>query len=544
MRRGAIAVGIVSMMIVLVFAIVKVNINADPLPGDDDGDGRPDEFEIEYDLDTDPISGNDIEWTFLIYVCADDEDGNLSLNNNSLLAEAWEFIEKLSWVGCTNNITFIVQFDGSDALNPTFYHQDEFWNKIPNNDGRIYPSNTSTRRLLMGKDNQKYFTSSTTPLCYIDTIVSLWDVTDWPQGDPRTHGTNWEANMADPNTLYEFIDWGMDTFPAEKYGLYIFSHGGGLEGFGVDYRPNTGPTTNTRDLLTISEIQSLADLLANEEPPKKLDLTVMYSCFMGILDFCMEFSEFTDYYIGSENEMDTNGNQDDVVFTHLDENPDWSVSRSCQEFIDVLWNYSRDNISTSPYNIRDWTSDGLTYSAMNCTYLRNSNLINEMTTLNQLLIYGITIDPYWYKNILSVAASVYSTDWYPNNWIKYLITNPPPNLSDLPKYTQIDYYHFIQAFINVSAYPGDGIYVQILNASMNISEILWNNDRDARGIEYERHDENYCNFTRTQGIAVYCPPTMPYLNTPYNYGSSKVGSTYWEDVVYMILNIRDEQDGP
>ncbi|MCU0799012.1 MAG: hypothetical protein MUC62_05015 [Candidatus Thermoplasmatota archaeon] len=111
-------------------------------------------------------------------------------------------------------------------------------------------------------------------------------------------------------------------------------------------------------------------------------------------------------------------------------------------------------------------------------------------------------------------------------------------------YTQIDYYHFIQTFINVSAYPGDGVYVQILNAAMNISDILWNNDRDARGIEYERHDENYCNFTSTQGIAVYCPPTMPYLNTPYNYGSSKVGSTYWEEVVFMILNIRDEQGGP
>jgi hypothetical protein len=542
MRRGAIAVGIVSMMIVLVFAIVKVNINADTLPGDDDGDGRPDEFEIEYDLDTDPISGNDIEWTFLIYVCADDEDSLPSANCGSLLFEAWQFIEKLSWVGCTDNITFLVQFDGSDQLNGN--HSDMRWDRIPNNfQNNINPTPTTTRRFLIGHDSIKNWIPRTTfQSIYLDTITSLWDVTDWPSGDPRTHGTNWEANMADPNTLYEFIDWGLDTFPSDNYGLYVLSHGGGLEGFGVDYRPNTGPTGSTMDVLTLSEIQSLASMLANEEPPKKLDVTIMYSCYMGILDFCMEFSEFTDYYIGSENIMHTNGNQDDVVFGNLDGNPNWSVPRFCQEYIDVLWNYTRDNVSISPFNVADWDSSlGLTCSTMNCSYLRNSNLINEMTTMNQLLLYGITIDPYWYKNVLSVAAEVYSTDWYRDNWILY---EPRPINMSLFSYTQIDYYHFIQAFINVSAYPGDGIYVQLLNAAMNISDILWNNDRDGRGIEYERHDENYCNFTRTQGIAIYCPPTMPYLNTPYNYGNSKVGSTYWEDVVFMILNIRDEQGGP
>jgi hypothetical protein len=37
-------------------------------------------------------------------------------------------------MGCTDNITFIVQFDGSDQLGQ--FHQDEFYNKIPYNIGR------------------------------------------------------------------------------------------------------------------------------------------------------------------------------------------------------------------------------------------------------------------------------------------------------------------------------------------------------------------------------------------------------------------------
>jgi hypothetical protein len=287
------------------------------------------------------------------------------------------------------------------------------------------------------------------------------------------------------------------------------------------------------DVLNLSEVQTLASLMEDEEPDKKLDLTIMDSCFMGILDFCMEFSEFTDYYVGSENIVDIHGNQDDVVFGNLEANPDWSAQRLAQEFIDVLWNYSRDGSpQNNPYNIPDWRNQsiGMTMSCMNCTFLSNSGLLENMTIMNQQIINGIGTNPTHYQTILYHSASTLFTDWYPNNQINVL------------EYTQIDYYHFVRTWIPSGGYPNDGIFIKILNAAINITEILWNNtDRDNRGIEYEQHDEGYCNFTQTQGIAIYCPPVTPMFNVPYNYQNTKVGSTYWEDIIWWIMDIREER---
>ncbi len=91
---------------------------------DNDGDGRPDEFEIEQSLDE---TENDIAWTFLVYCCGDDVPQGEKIG--TLLPEMWEFIERLSWVGNTDSITIVVQFDGTDQLNGN--HQDMYLERYP-----------------------------------------------------------------------------------------------------------------------------------------------------------------------------------------------------------------------------------------------------------------------------------------------------------------------------------------------------------------------------------------------------------------------------
>ena len=46
-----------------------------------------------------------------------------------------------------------------------------------------------------------------------------------------------EEWMSDPQTLKDFIDYSVDNFPAEKYDLILWDHGGGpTGGFAVDNR--------------------------------------------------------------------------------------------------------------------------------------------------------------------------------------------------------------------------------------------------------------------------------------------------------------------
>ncbi len=479
-----------------------------------DGDGRPDDFEIAQGLDE---AENDVEWTFLVYCCGDDvPEGN---KTGTLLPEMWEFIEKLTWVGCTDDITIVVQFDGTDQLNGN--HQDMFWNDIPNNQGRSPIAGTSTRRFLVGRDSKGWDPSiNLLEDCTNNTLIDLYDVTDWDPGNTgKAHSSlDWEANMADPNTLHEFISWGIDTFPSDNYCLYVDSHGDGIRGFGYDHRPDKEPTTGIKDLLNLSEIGTVADLLSREDPPKRLDMVMLQSCLMGNIEFCYEFSKFSDYYIASENVMHLTGNQDDKVLKQLEKNPSWTPSRLAREFIDIEYRYSRDGMTDPPWNIMDWDGkEKLTLSCINNTFMAKTDIIDQIEMMNRALLEGAGSDPGWYiPNLMSSISTAY-TDHYTNEF----------------GYIQIDYFHFLQ-FWNDLGGPQDGIFPVLQNLSRNISRILWNMDLGKRGIEYEKHDQTY--FDLTKGLSIYLPfSPAEWQSTKLDYQRSTLNEqTNWGAVVDLL----------
>jgi hypothetical protein len=496
---------------------------------DIDGDGRPDEFERENGLAWEPEDpeSNDTEWTFLCYVCADDVPSGDP--TGTLLPEMWEFIEKLSWVGCTNNINIVVQFDGSDVLNGV--HPDQEWANITNNfNNQIVPTPTSTRRFLVGQDLAKHWDpynwTSTPSQMTFDVLSKLWDVTDWPPGDPRNHGEgnltpNWEANMADPHTLFEFVDWGMDTFPSDHYCLYIMSHGLGVGGFGYDYRPDTNATTSNLDVITLPEMNVLSTLFETNQTT--IDLVNLYSCFMGNIEFGFKFLEFSDYYLASENWMMASGNQDDDTLSSLDTNPDWTPDRLAQEFIDDLEYWVTDGISNPPFNVLDWTyqvgNTSMTYSVLNAS-LMTTSLINDIITFNQNLDNGLNSNQAsWYNTSMFFAINS-AADRYPDD-------------TTFPR-LQIDYYYFLDYWSSSSGPPQPDSFFPLLNAAAtSIMNVLWNGNPQNRMITYEKHDITKLN--KTQGIAIYMPDVSPDFsiqnqNTPMDW-------LYWWHLIETCIRL-------
>lgn len=92
-------------------------------------------------------------------------------------------------------------------------------------------------------------------------------------------------------TLSDFIIWGAQNFPADRYILQFWDHGGGpVYGFGYDeWNKEEGAA------LTISEMQS-----ALKTAGVYFDFVGMDCCLMSCLEVCCAFYDYCDYMVLSE----------------------------------------------------------------------------------------------------------------------------------------------------------------------------------------------------------------------------------------------------
>lgn len=93
-----------------------------------------------------------------------------------------------------------------------------------------------------------------------------------------------------PETLSDFIRWGAANYPADRYILILWDHGGGpVYGFGYDEYQAYAST------LTIDEIQ-----IALKNGGVYFDLIGMDSCLMSSIEVCCALYESCDYTLLSE----------------------------------------------------------------------------------------------------------------------------------------------------------------------------------------------------------------------------------------------------
>ncbi len=97
------------------------------------------------------------------------------------------------------------------------------------------------------------------------------------------------AQMSDPACLHDYLAWGLETAPADRYGAILWDHGAGtILGYGFDeHYPD--------------ESLLLADLYkAFEGLDAHFDFIGFDACLMGTLETAMAFSPYADYLIASE----------------------------------------------------------------------------------------------------------------------------------------------------------------------------------------------------------------------------------------------------
>ena len=105
--------------------------------------------------------------------------------------------------------------------------------------------------------------------------------------------------MSDPEVLKAFINFGVENYPADKYDLILWDHGGGpLGGFGSDDHYNEEITDAPGMMLFPGIVDALAHNKVTENGGK-FDFVDFDACLMGSVELALVLADYTDYYIAS-----------------------------------------------------------------------------------------------------------------------------------------------------------------------------------------------------------------------------------------------------
>lgn len=119
--------------------------------------------------------------------------------------------------------------------------------------------------------------------------TSYYQVTD---DDVIKVKQSYSKNMGLSTTLSDFINWGVSNYPADKFNLFLWNHGGGpMIGYGYD--------ETTKDMLSIPELVT-ALKTSPFNSGNKLEVLGFDACLMGSAESAWSFKDYADYYVASQ----------------------------------------------------------------------------------------------------------------------------------------------------------------------------------------------------------------------------------------------------
>lgn len=117
---------------------------------------------------------------------------------------------------------------------------------------------------------------------------------DGVSGDGDAAKKSKDELMSDPATLKAFINYAAENFPAQKYDLILWDHGGGpVSGFASDQH---GPQGQYMAFAGILDALSDNAVIRSGE---KFDFVDFDACVMGGVELTLAIADYADYYIAS-----------------------------------------------------------------------------------------------------------------------------------------------------------------------------------------------------------------------------------------------------
>jgi hypothetical protein len=205
-----------------------------------------------------PAMGGDADQTWLVMLYQDADDQTLE-------QDIFLDLNEVERVGSTDQVTIVSQMDRFRGG----FSGDGDWR--------------STRRYLVKPDDDLNTISS-------ELVEDLG-----------------EANMADGDTLVDFVTWAMETYPADRYALILSDHGMGWPGGWSDPTPGGQDTGKaplikayTEDSIFLSEMDEAFAKIQSKTGVEKLDLIGLDACLMSQMEVYAMLQPYAHVAVASE----------------------------------------------------------------------------------------------------------------------------------------------------------------------------------------------------------------------------------------------------
>ena len=150
-----------------------------------------------------------------------------------------------------------------------------------------------------------------------------------------------EANMSDGNTLVDFVKWGMENYPADKYVLVLSDHGMGWPGGWSDPNPGgPGPrgiplARAMGDDLYLMELDDALATIQRDTGLEKFEIIGMDACLMSHLEVFNALEPYARYAVASQETEPALGWAYTAFLDTLTKNPDISGADLSKSIVDT-----------------------------------------------------------------------------------------------------------------------------------------------------------------------------------------------------------------
>lgn len=197
-------------------------------------------------------------WTILIYMCGADLESGYAARNKGYATSDLKEIASID--GQPNNVNVVVEAGGASAWSSTY--------------SSVIKADKLNRFHLSGKTYVK------------DSQITIDD-------------------MGEMDTFQSFLEWGINTYPADKIGVIMWNHGGAMDGVCFDENYETDESLSS---LTSDEVSTAAkNAIKNTNYGKKLEFIGYDACLMSVQDIAGLNAPYFNYMIASEESEDGAG---------------------------------------------------------------------------------------------------------------------------------------------------------------------------------------------------------------------------------------------
>ncbi|MBP8718921.1 MAG: hypothetical protein KBI07_07595 [Candidatus Atribacteria bacterium] len=284
-----------------------------------------------------PFPQEEAKWTVMVYLAA----------GNDLETVGIQDINEMELVGSTEEVNIVVQMDRIPFRTLSNYGMgiyDDFSNG----------NWTTTRRYYVTQDMN-------TNIIHSRLLIDLG-----------------EQNMGDVETLKDFAQWTIQRYPAERYMLVLWNHGGGFRspGAGVSKDICWDYNFGLNSKITMPQLEE-ALTFVQSLLGKKIDIIGMDACYMAMVEVAYQIKDCAQIMVASEASIPPDGWQYDCILESLVANPDQSSRQFASEIVncyDRQYSGSASGVTLSAVDLA-----GIDLLAGDISVLANQ-IINDHTT--------------------------------------------------------------------------------------------------------------------------------------------------------------------